>query len=325
MKNKDLPFYTYAFTHLRRDSKNGGAPHKPILLLSILDAFDKGFITNSKIYLSTELMGFFKANWTVFVETNHDRSIALPFYHLNTSSFWKLIPNAGCELWVKSKDSMRRLGNLQTAVKYAQIDTELFEILQKMENRTVLRELLIEHYFPNSTSKGGAEGGLYIIQDIENDILNETAVGYMTKVKALKASLKVEAFEEEVILRSRIFTRDVLKNYHYACCISDLKVNVKFNNTLLVEACHIEPFSVSYIDIISNGIALSPTLHTAFDRGLLTLSKDYEVIISSKFDESNSSHGLKQFHGKVISLPLSQKHYPDWERIQWHQKHKFEK
>ena len=33
---KDLSYYVHCFTSLKRDNKNGGAPHKPILLLSVI-------------------------------------------------------------------------------------------------------------------------------------------------------------------------------------------------------------------------------------------------------------------------------------------------
>jgi putative restriction endonuclease len=43
---KDLPYYIHFFTHLKRDMKNGGAPHKPILLLAIIRLFENGIFTN---------------------------------------------------------------------------------------------------------------------------------------------------------------------------------------------------------------------------------------------------------------------------------------
>jgi putative restriction endonuclease len=47
MKEK-LPYYIHCFTHLKRDFKNGGAPHKPILLLSIIDLFEKGILSDNQ-------------------------------------------------------------------------------------------------------------------------------------------------------------------------------------------------------------------------------------------------------------------------------------
>ena len=62
---KDLPYYIHCFTHLKRDMKNGGAPHKPILLLSVISLFEKGLYADSHIYILPELVASFKSNWTL--------------------------------------------------------------------------------------------------------------------------------------------------------------------------------------------------------------------------------------------------------------------
>jgi len=183
---KNLSYYIHCFTHLKRDMKNGGAPHKPILLLSVIGLLEKGIYTNSQIFILPELVASFKSNWSKLVETNHFPIFAMPFYHLSSESFWKLIPNVGCEKWVESKNSM-------------------------------------------------------------------------------------------------------------------------------VDACHIVPFSESYDDTLTNGIALCPNLHRAFDRGLISISDDYTVLINKNFvEDKNSAFSLSQFGNQKIILPYSEELY--WER-----------
>ena len=53
-----LPYYIHCFTHLKRDAKNGGAPHKPILLLSIIRLFEKVFFNNNQIFILQELVDY---------------------------------------------------------------------------------------------------------------------------------------------------------------------------------------------------------------------------------------------------------------------------
>jgi putative restriction endonuclease len=325
MENRNLSFYAKAFGNLKRDHKNGGAPHKPILILSLIDAFERGFINSNQIAISPELIAFFKANWSKYVLSEHDLRFALPFYHMMSETFWKLMPNEGCELWLQSKGSMRSLGNLRVAVKYAEIDDELVEILKSDENRAFLRQVILEKYFPNATFSNNSNEGLAIIENIRKQIVEESNVEYKTKIQFLKSTLDKETFEEEIILRGSLFKREVPKNYAYTCCISGFSIAVPFNSTTLIEACHIEPFSLNYNDTLSNGIALTPTLHTAFDRGLFTISEKYEIIVSQQISESKSPQGLKQYHGKKILLPNDFKHYPNLESIIWHQKNKFEK
>jgi putative restriction endonuclease len=51
--------------------KNGGAPHKPILLLSIIRLFESGIFPNNRIFILPELVASFKSNWSKLVDTNH--------------------------------------------------------------------------------------------------------------------------------------------------------------------------------------------------------------------------------------------------------------
>lgn len=325
MAIKNLSFYITAFKSLRRDSKNGGAPHKPVLLLSLIDSFEYGFYQDNKIYILPELIGFFKANWSRFVETDHDLRFALPFYHMQNETFWSLIPKAGCEIWVQSKGSMRSLSNLETAVEYARIDNTLADLLKNKENRDVLRQIILEKYFPKFTSTNYSNHGLDIVEGIRKQIVEEDKTEYLAKINILKTKLTREAFEEEIILRGSIFKREVPKNYNYTCCFSELKIEVPFNSTSLIEACHIEPFSTAYNDTLRNGIALTPTLHKAFDKGLICISDNYEIIVSNRISETESPQSLKRYHGKRMLLPINEKHCPSLESIFWHRKNRFEK
>lgn len=317
MPTKDIKYYSKCFEKLRRDYKNGGAPHKPILLISLIQAFHQKIFTSAKIFITPEFVGLFKSNWNSIVQSNHQCLFTLPFYHMRTEPFWKLIPNEGCELWVNSKSSMRSFANLITAVKYAQIDDELFEILRNKEDSEVLVYFLMEKYFPQSKISFDLGGNNYIL-DIENQIINEPQEGYIKRLRFLKKQLDNDAFQEEVYVRSNIFKREIPKIYNFTCSISGLRID-SISNVSMVDACHIIPFSDSYDDTISNGIALCPNLHRAFDRGLISISDNYEVITSNNFSENdNSSYGLKQFEGKKIILPDCKIYYPSLESLKYH-------
>jgi len=86
------------------------------------------------------------------------------------------------------------------------------------------------------------------------------------------------------------------KIYNIKCCIFGLRVDATINVTM-VDACHIVPFSISYDDTITNGLALCPNLHRAFDRGLIAISDDYRVVVSDAFVEDESSYSIRQFAG----------------------------
>ena len=94
-------------------------------------------------------------------------------------------------------------------------------------------------------------------------------------------------------------------------------------NIQMVDACHIRPFAESHDDTIQNGIPLCPNLHRAFDRGLLTINSNYQVIASPHFSEGDSSYALRQYEGITILLPQNNPDFPAIENLAWHQQYIF--
>lgn len=302
----------------------GGAPHKPILLLSIADAFEHRQIPDNRIFITPELIGLFRANWAAFVVTSHDPRFALPFYHMRSEPFWNLVPNDGCEIWVESKSAMKGISNLVVAVNHVLIDKELEHLLQSPQCRSILRTVLIDRYFPHSTSISGNENGFKMIETIEASMVNEpSSPPYLLKIKRNESLSEEE--KEEIVIRGGLFKRLIPKIYGYSCCVSGMRINTNFNTSTLIEACHIKPFSLSFDDSISNGLALCPTLHKAFDAGILSISSDHKVVISSKINERESPQSISRYAGLTISLPENSAHLPNPENLTWHLENVFEK
>ena len=91
-------------------------------------------------------------------------------------------------------------------------------------------------------------------------------------------------------------------------------------NIQMVDACHIVPFSISQDDTIPNGLSLSPNLHRAFDRGLITINKNFIVRVSPVISENDTNFSISQFNGKQILLPEKFKWYPSPYSLNWHNK-----
>lgn len=81
-------------------------------------------------------------------------------------------------------------------------------------------------------------------------------------------------------LREKSFTKRVLTAYGNQCAFSGMQLK-------LVDAAHILPVSeATSTDDTSNGIALSALYHRAFDRGLVTLNEQYQIVINdAKMDK----------------------------------------
>jgi putative restriction endonuclease len=296
--------------------KNGGAPHKPILLLSMIKLFEQSLYTNNQIFILPELVASFKSIWAKLVFTNHFPIFALPFYHLSSEPFWKLVANVGCEKWVESKNSMRSFGNLTTAVNYALIDKELSDLLLVPESRDILRIALLDKYFPETKSNFATND-----DDLPSEtILYENSDTYKQKIIELKNRVDENAFQEEIFIRGGLFKREVPKIYNHTCAVSGLRISA-VANVSMVDACHIVPFSEGYDDTLTNGIALCPNLHRAFDRGLISISDNYTILINKNFVENQKSVcNISQFAGQKLFLPFAEELYPSLENLHFHRK-----
>ncbi|SHG08125.1 putative restriction endonuclease [Salegentibacter echinorum] len=316
--------YSNYFQKLNRGfSKNlGRAPHKPILLLSIIQLIAKGVIKSNRIFITSEIILAFKQNWEDLVHTGHSRNFSLPFFHLRSEPFWHLSPKPGKQIETTRSKSIKSFNNLNESIAFAEIDKELFLLLQKSENQLWFEQILIESYFPDFKVTYLRPDSYYEEAKIESEILNEPREFYQNNIKQLRQSLEENEFEEEIFVRGGLFKRTIPKIYDYTCCISGLKIN-SAHNIQMVDACHIHPFSISNDDTVSNGISLSPTLHRAFDRGLITITQNFIVRISPTIEEKESSFPLFNFEDKQIQLPKKYEWYPSQEALKWHNKEVF--
>ncbi len=324
--NRVIEYFIHAFTHLHRDSKKGGAPHKPILLLAIIHEYELSRISDNKIFITPELTHSFSVFWNQLVTTEHDQRFALPFYHLSgeKGNWWQLIPNVGCEIWIENPGSMRSFGNLSAAVAYAETDPNLALLLLTKESREVLKQIVLKTYFPQKSTQPIENQEDAYLDDLRNEVY-EPSAEYKTKLLNLKKRLDPETYQIEVYNRSTIFRREVVKIHNESCCVSRLRVSALFTITM-VDACHIVPFAKDFDNSLTNGIALCPNLHRAFDRGLISVNENYEVILSSAFKENTQSEfSFSKIEGKTIALPNDKDFWPSLANFEWHRKNVFKR
>ncbi len=319
---RSIDEYIHDFTKLRRAPNLGGAPHKPILLLSVIDAIEKGFITSERIFVTAELIALFKSNWKIWVKTPHTMNFTLPFYHLANESFWQLVTKEGSPIPLTSKKSIKSFQALIETVNYALIDKDLFLYLNKQINRTILKNVIIKRYFPDVIPIATSDTSYLDI--IAEQILRESAIQYKKTIEQLQKENE-DTFEEEVYIRNNVFKQKVPQIYDYTCSVTGLKIQSNYRHSL-IDACHIIPFHLEHDDTIGNGIALCPNLHRAFDNGLITINTDYRIVVSQHFSENNlSTHSIHQFDSKKLILPCNKLFYPRKEALQWHNENVFER
>ncbi|MBM3528329.1 MAG: restriction endonuclease [Alphaproteobacteria bacterium] len=123
------------------------------------------------------------------------------------------------------------------------------------------------------------------------------------------------------IVRDRIFRRIVLRAYSERCAISGLRL-INGLGRAEVAAAHIRPVEKNGPDIVSNGLALSGTVHWMFDRGLIGLADDLQILISRQANDPDSIKVLINKDGYAIP-PQRPSERPHPAFLQWHRENCF--
>lgn len=131
---------------------------------------------------------------------------------------------------------------------------------------------------------------------------------------------RVAAYTNRIV-RDRVFRRIVLDAYDCRCAITGLKL-INGGGRAEVQAAHIKPVEANGPDIITNGIALSGTAHWMFDRGLISLSDDLEVLVSRQVNDVESVWGLVN-KTRRAAVPSNPAHRPHPSYLGWHREQCF--
>jgi putative restriction endonuclease len=286
--------------NLRRD-KSGGheRPHKPVLLLSIIDLLDRNVIRENSVTLSDELIATFKRYFDVVRTRNDQPTIENPFFFLSGDKFWQLVPVAGgspiyCE---GATSGCPSAAQLRKRVAYARFDDGLWGLLSDPMARHQLREAIISRYFPDSREK------LVALAGVE------------TPPTALREELPPPP------ARDAAFRRTILEIYDYRCAACGIRVLL--DGEVLVEAAHLIPFVVSRNDKPTNGVALCPNHHWAMDHRLIAPCPDakragvWRVNMNRLDDRIEGQRDLIALGGRAVIPPSEEKFYPAVESLRW--------
>lgn len=121
--------------------------------------------------------------------------------------------------------------------------------------------------------------------------------------------------------RDRAFRRAVLHAYDARCAVTGWKL-INGGGRAEAEAAHIRPVEHGGPDSVRNGLALSGTAHWMFDRGLIGLSDDLEIMISRQVNDRPSVEAILNKTGKALVPGLSSMQ-PHPAFLGWHREHCF--
>ena len=135
-----------------------------------------------------------------------------------------------------------------------------------------------------------------------------------------------EGKTKEQVVKARInqtfFRKSILAAYNATCCITGLV------QAELLIAAHIKPWSIDTKNRLNprNGIAINALHDKAFDKGLITISQEYRVKVSSILLHQKKVPVIEQYflayHNKEIILPS--RFLPDPEFLVYHNEHFFQ-
>lgn len=325
MENESAEGYTRRFAELRTDKSSSRwpnatsnrAPHKPLLLLSVLDLFEQGEVKSNLIELDPDLGELFARYWEKVLPFDRRGNLALPFFHLRSEGFWHLLPRQGREEALGSASQIRSLSRLQETVIGACLDEALYEILRSRNYRDLLRSVLIKTYFAPDL-----RGFL-----IEQGAVNREAFLYSKELLERRGEQIIgEAVAEKAYrpaARDQGFRRAVVTAYAHRCALCGIRVRTLDGHTV-VDAAHIVPWSVGHDDRPANGMALCRTCHWTFDEGLLRVSSAYAIFASTQLSISGNLPGyLTSLAGSGIVRPAEEIYWPDPASLEWHHDHVF--
>jgi putative restriction endonuclease len=297
---KDQPYWLNKFATLRIDRARGNpAPHKPLLLLVIMEMAEKGELTSREVTLSPDLAFRFSVFWSVVAwRRKQPPEVRLPFHHLESSGIWQPFTADGKPSPDKKLTARVRL------------DPSFFESLADYKFRDRARRILIETEPYFQPEEKVALYSMLQIKPSAPDIREDVGL-YRASVQAGRDA------------RFRITV--VVLAYKHTCALTGYRLTT-LEMESIVDAAHIHQFHDSRNNDPCNGMALTKNAHWQFDRGLWSLNDDYRVLVNrEKFiEEGIPGQRLTDFEGRRIYLPADVRYWPEQTYLQWHrQRHGF--
>ncbi|MCU0792481.1 MAG: HNH endonuclease [Opitutaceae bacterium] len=239
---------------------SGPAPHKPLLLLSILDLAESGKLPGRTIARTPELVLRFRELGTLVADRWPTRlDLRLPFYHLKTQGFWQAFT------------AEMRPAQAADSCMVIELDPIFFELLEDRDFRVRARLVLVSHYFTE------------VEQAALFEFLGMVVGGTSGEANHVLTKALADGKRKG---RSARFQVRVVDDYFHTCALTGYRCFTT-DGASIVDAAHIEPWAATGNDDLTNGLALSKSAHWMFDAGLWTVDDDLRVVVNpTRFTEA---------------------------------------
>ncbi len=279
-------------------------PHKPVMLLALLDLFEQGLIKENRITYSPELLELFGEYFDAVRSENDQPTPINPFFYLRGDGFWHHHPCPGQDAVLRALSAPPGIKAFQAISDYVFLDDELFALLRDPVARSQLRSVLINRYFADRRAK------VIALAERESAIAK-----YQRQLD--EGGRVAEGTDILETIRDAAFGRVVRRAYDYRCAACGLRVVLE-GGLYIVDAAHLIPFAESHDDDPRNGIALCKNHHWAMDRNLIGPGTDRRWHITSSLDDRlEGQRDLIMLDGRSILLPHDPRYYPKDTALLW--------
>jgi putative restriction endonuclease len=266
-----------------RGQCRGKAPHKPLLLLCLVDMAEAGELTARTFTRTANLVLRFKEYGALVSERWPTRlDLRMPFLYLRTQGFWQ-----GFTLEMTPAQSPE-------SCFVCELNEEFFDLLGDADFRLKARLLLVSRYFEPRERVALLES------------LGISAECRMNSAELEQQGQRLNEEGEEAARRkgrSARFAVQVVSRYKFTCALTGLCC-LTMDGSAIVDAAHIESWAASENDDIRNGLALCKNAHWMFDEGLWSVQADGRVVLAPyRFTENGpDALRLQPYAGRLLQF-----------------------
>lgn len=297
----------YAERFRRLNVNRGGgrpSPHKPCMLLAIIDLIDDNGAPENRFYYAPPLLERYHRFFDAVKGPSDHPNPHFPFFHLKGDGFWHLHALPGRREALNALTSARAPRQVRENIACASLGTALFELLTEPNARQALSEVIVSHWFDREADE--LRSMVSAGQEINR---------YAQNLRKLRSPGEVRELPEYV--RDPAFRRVVLEAYDYRCAATGTRIILP-DESVMVQAAQIEPFAVEGNDDPRNGLALTPDMHWAMDKNVIAPTADYTWKISREIAARLPGHlSLTKLEEKELILPKDKRFWPKREYLEW--------
>lgn len=275
----------------------GKAPHKPLLLLTILDMVEDGEFLGHTFARTAGMVLRFRSYGSITADRWPTRlDLRMPFYYLKSQDFWT------------THTADMRPATSPESCALCEMNPDLFALLVSPEFRLKARMILVTKYFDRDE-----QAALFEMLG-----LHGTATREGTAKKLLAEASEVAKRKG----RCARFAVQVVTKYQFTCALSGYRC-LTADGAAIVDAAHIEPWAKNQNDDPQNGLALSKNAHWAFDEGLWSVGDDWRVLVSSYRLSEAGPEALKlaPYGGRLLQFAEGTSMRPKMEFFRSHRRH----